>query len=183
MPRRSPKAQAPLATTLDDSCPFYVESFRYRSARGVASLALSAVPVALTIFALTKHCPWPFIPIIVGLVFSYVFLTTLIGVVLDQQLAFIIEANGILMYRPFLPWTRKFVPWSQIVRFGAFKGFSNRATLFYTTAPFPKGLHCLPALSIRGDAYERLVQDLRKEIGGRYPNLEIGGYEIPPARD
>jgi hypothetical protein len=178
--RTSLKAQARLATTLEYSRPIYVTGMRYRSARGVACLFLAALAVALTVFLLCKHCPWPFVPIAVGLVFLYGFLTTLIGVVLDWQMAFKIEANGILMNRPLLPWTEKFIPWSQVVRFGAFKRFSKSVLLFYTTAPFPKGLHYLSALSIPVDAYEKLVQDLRKEIGGHYPHLEIGGYEIEP---
>lgn len=148
----------------------------------MACLVLTALAVGVTVFFLRYHCPWPFIPITVGLGFLYVFLTALVGVILDQEVLVKIEASGILMNRPLIPWTQKFVPWSRIVRFGAFKGFSNSVTLFFTTAPFPKGLNCLSASSIPVEAYEGLVRDLKREIGDQYPNLEIGGYEISPAR-
>ena len=178
-----PKAQAALTKTPDFSRPFYVVGFRYRSIRSLVGFVLSAAVVAITVFALFTHCPWPFIPIIVGLGFSYVSVLSLIGFILDLEQLSTIGPDGILMNRPLLPWTQKFIPWSQIVRFGAFKSLPGNVTLFFKTAPFTKRFRWLPSLPIPVDAYEMLVQDLRKEIGGHYPNLEIGGYEIPPARD
>ena len=94
------------------------------------------------------------------------------GIINDRRRIISIEAGGILD-------GRKFVPWSSIFRFAAFN--QGRLTLFYTTKPFPRGIHMLIStekISRRG--YEKLVDDIKREIQNQYPNLKIGGYEVAP---
>jgi hypothetical protein len=75
------------------------------------------------------------------------------------------------------------VPWEEIVRFGACEWSSispNTFRVFYSTKPFPKEVHFLPMNMVSGQEYERIVADIRRAIGDRYPNLVIGGYEVMP---
>ncbi|MGA2584128.1 MAG: hypothetical protein ABSG31_12690 [Tepidisphaeraceae bacterium] len=124
------------------------------------------------IWLLATHRPFPNFVLLWPALFSTITLWLALGIINDRRKVISIEAGGIMD-------GRKFVPWSSIFRFAAFN--QGRFTLFYTTKPFPRGIHMLISTDkISRREYEKLVDDIKREIQNQYPNLKIGGYEDMP---
>jgi hypothetical protein len=165
-----------LAITLNYSRPIFIGRFQYRSRGGITSFVLVSASDIIISSYLATHRSFPKFLLLFPVVFSAcaVFMAT--AITLDYQQSFSIEAAGITS-------GRKFIPWSQIVRFGACvttPGVANSLMLFYTTQPYPRGFHRLPSNWISRDVYEAMIDRLKKEIGDQYPNLTVGGYEAMP---
>jgi hypothetical protein len=165
-----------LAITLNYSRPIFIGRFRYRSKCGVISFVLvSALDIIISSYIAT-HRSFPKFLLLWPLLFSACAVFLAVAIILDFQQSFSIEAAGITR-------GRKFIPWSQIVRFGACvttPGFANSLKLFYTTRPYPRGFHLLQSNWISRVEYEAMIDRLKKEIGDQYPNLKVGGYEAAP---
>jgi hypothetical protein len=91
---------------------------------------------------------------------------------LDRRRTFEIRSDGIRM-------NRVLTPWSEVGRFAACGTATSRTVrLFYTSR---NGLlrHFLLTNTPTGTSkYEQIVADLRREVGGEHPHLDLGGYEI-----
>ena len=161
--------------TLDDSRPIHIGCYRYRSANGFIGLFVVAVLDGATIWALATHRPFPRVLLLAPILFTSAVLWVARAVIFNFRRVYSVSADGIRN-------GRRFVPWSDIARFGACDPDSELVQLFYTTKPYPRGFHLLLSNGISPGVYEDLIDTLRKEIQERFPNVVIGGYEVRPHR-
>jgi hypothetical protein len=123
---------------------------------------------------LVKSHRFPIFVLLWPIVFSCVAAWLAVAIISDRRWTVSIEAEGIRS-------GSHLIPWSTIKRFGAcHHGViqRNRLTLFYKTRAFPSLVHQLhPSAGISRERYEKLIEDLQREIQNIYPDLKLGGFE------
>ena len=156
-----------------DGPVFFTHTFHHRSVWGVLGVALCAVfatGILLTVPQLDGYARA--LPVVLSAAFLAGGVWELVAVLSDRRDRYVIDAEGVTFGDEFVPWSdvRMLYAHGWPTASGVDLVLALRGQLVAVN------LNIHPRLSPAD--YERLVERVRTGVGGRFPELRLGGYTV-----